>query len=237
MANIYSSMNVKQKLAKARLYFLNKKTKKSGVNTSLEFQYFELEDIVPTGIRIFASVGLVGVTDFSGEAATMTVYNTDNPEEPGLVFAIKYREVEQIVSKAGKVVTNAMQALGSSITYMRRYLWMMVLDVTEPDEIDATLGTETEDGEDEAPAKKEPPKAPATPEERKAAKKELTAENKADPQVVELKKLCKTLLAKDEKQEDFVQSIVTKTKSFTEIKPKACATLIENIKEILKEYE
>ena len=219
------------------LSVLNKKMKKSGVNTSLEFQYFELEDIVPAALRIFATVGLTSVTDFGGETATMTVYNADNPEEPGLTFAIKYREVEQIVSKAGKVVTNAMQALGSSITYMRRYLWMMVLDVTEPDEIDATLGTETEDGEDEAPAKKEPPKAPATPEERKAAKKELTAENKADPQLDELKKLCKTLLAKDEKHEDFVQSIAVKTKSFTKIKPEACKTLIDNIKEILKEYE
>ena len=30
MANIYESMNVRQKLAKARLYFLNQKVKKSG---------------------------------------------------------------------------------------------------------------------------------------------------------------------------------------------------------------
>ena len=42
MANIYESMNVKQKLAKARLYFLNKKVTKSGKNMNLEFKYFEL---------------------------------------------------------------------------------------------------------------------------------------------------------------------------------------------------
>ena len=234
MANIYTTMNVKQKLAKARLYFLNKKMKKSGVNTSLEFQYFELEDIVPAALRIFASVGLTSVTDFGGEVATMTVYNADNPEEPGLTFAIKYREVEQIVSKAGKVVTNTMQALGSSITYMRRYLWMMVLDVTEPDEVDATLGTEAEDGEDEAPALKKP----ATAEERKAAKEELVNSDMATKaQVAELKKLCKALIAKDEKQEEFVQTIVTKTDAFKNVKAGACATLIESIKEMMKEYE
>ena len=58
MANIYESMNVRQKLAKARLYFLNQKVKKSGKNMHLEFKYFELEDIVPPAIRIFARVGL-----------------------------------------------------------------------------------------------------------------------------------------------------------------------------------
>ena len=236
MANIYTTMNVKQKLAKARLYFLNKKVGKSGVNTNLEFQYFELEDIVPVATRIFALVGLTHVTDFSGEAATMTVYNADNPDEPGLTFAIKYREVEQIVSKAGKMVTNAMQALGSSVTYMRRYLWMMVLDVTEPDDVDATLGEDTD--EEEAPVKKETPKAPATPEERKAAKEELVQSDMATKtQIAELKKLCKALIAKDEKQEEFVQTIVTKTDAFKNVKAGACKTLIENIKEIMKEYE
>ena len=37
MANIYEAMNVRQKLAKARLYFLNQKVQKSGKNMHLEF--------------------------------------------------------------------------------------------------------------------------------------------------------------------------------------------------------
>ena len=236
MANIYSTMNVKQKLAKARLYFLNKKVGKSGVNTKLEFQYFELEDIVPVATRIFALVGLCHVTDFSGDAAKMTVYNADNPDEEGLTFAVKYHEAEQIISNAGKAVTSSMQALGSSITYIRRYLWMMVLDVTEPDEVDATLTDE--DGEEEPAPAKEKPKAPATAEERKAAKEEqVNSDMATKEEVAELKKLCKTLLAKDEKHEEFVQTIVTKTDAFKSVKAGACKTLIEKINEILKEYE
>ena len=35
MANIYEAMNVRQKLAKARLYFLNQKVQKSGKNMHL----------------------------------------------------------------------------------------------------------------------------------------------------------------------------------------------------------
>ena len=47
MANIYENMNVRQKLAKARLYFLNQKVQKSGKNMHLEFKYFELRTLFP----------------------------------------------------------------------------------------------------------------------------------------------------------------------------------------------
>ena len=186
MANIYEGMNVRQKLAKARLQFLNQKVKKSGKNMHLEFKYFELEDIVPPAIRIFARVGLTTDIDFTDEnGAVMRVYNTDNSEEAPIEFRVPYREVKPIVSNAGKEVTNPMQALGSSITYLRRYLWMAVLDITEPDDIDATLGSEPEEEEPEIEApnpekaktekkSQKKQKAPATPAERKEAKETLT---------------------------------------------------------------
>lgn len=247
MANIYEGMNVRQKLAKARLYFLNQKVKKSGKNMKLEFKYFELEDIVPPALRIFARVGLVSNTVFDGEKATMTIMNTDNPQEDGIQFVAPYREAGQIISKAGNEVTNPIQALGASITYLRRYLWMMALDITEPDDVDPNLGTETtddtENGEfaEEAaaatPAKKEK-KAPATVAEREEAKKELTgADGAADEkQVAELKSLCKELMEKDETQEDFVQQIAIKTDGFTKITASACAALCQNLEEIIAQY-
>ena len=240
MANIYEGMNVRQKLAKARLYFLNQKVTKSGKNMNLEFKYFELEDIVPTAIRIFARVGLTSNTVFNGETATMTIFNTDNREEPGIEFVAPYREVGQIISNKGKEVTNPMQALGSSITYLRRYLWMMALDITEPDDIDANLGADNEDTDLEtpAPAKKKTQKAPATPAERKAAKEELTSEDgtATEEQLKELKAYCKELLEKDESQEDFVQQIAMKTDGFTNITASACTALNQNLAEILEQY-
>ena len=240
MANIYEGMNVRQKLAKARLYFLNQKVTKSGKNMSLEFKYFELEDIIPVAIRIFARVGLTSNTVFNGETATMTIFNTDNREEPGIEFVAPYREVGQIISNKGKEVTNPMQALGSSITYLRRYLWMMALDITEPDDIDANRGADNEDTDLEtpAPAKKKTQKAPATPAERKAAKEELTSEDGAatEEQLKELKAYCKELLEKDESQEDFVQQIAMKTDGFTNITASACTALNQNLAEILEQY-
>lgn len=225
--------NGRQKLMMARLKFMQKNIKKSGKNMHLEFKYFELEDIVPSAIEIFAEVGLVTTTNFNGETATMDVYNADILEEAPITFTVPYREVEQIVSNKGNTVTNALQALGSSITYLRRYLYMMVLDIVEHDDIDHNLGAD-----DTITENKPKTKAPATAEERKAAKTELTSDNtNADEaQITELKKLCKSLIEKSEDNEEFIQEIALKTEGFTKITATACKELNANLTEMLKEY-
>lgn len=235
MATTPKATNVRQKLAQARLAFLNENVKKTGKNLSLEFKYFELEDIVPSAIRIFAELGLVTTTNFNGEIASMTVYNTDSIDEPGIEFSTPWREAGQIVSNTGKQVTNPVQALGASITYLRRYLYMMALDIVEQDEIDANLRKQ-DDTQEETPAPAK--KAPATPAERKAAKEELTSGDGAasTEQLNELKVYCKELLEKDETQEDFIQQIAMKTDGFTTITASACAALNENLAEILAQY-
>lgn len=55
-----------------------------------------------------------------------------------------------------------MQALGSSITYMRRYLWQLVLDIIESDSIDNTSGADdaAADSPSPAPTPKPTKKAP-----------------------------------------------------------------------------
>lgn len=243
MAKNYKEMNVRQKLAEARLQFLNSKVDKSGKNMHLEFKYFELEDIVPVAIRIFADVGLVSSTNFDGENACMTILNTDCLLDPGITFAVPYRENPTIVSNKGKEVTNPMQALGASITYLRRYLWMMALDITEPDDVDANLGADKADDEIPAPnpetAEKEKRKtktrAPATTAERKAAKKDMTnTDGPADElQITALKNACKKIMGLDETQEEFVQQIAMKTRGFTEITRSACEQLVNHIGEMI----
>lgn len=239
MANIYDSMNTMQKLAKARLYFLNSKIGKSGKNMQLEFKYFELEDIVPTAIRIFDRVGLVAVDDFGGEIASKTIYNVHNPDDIPVIFQVKNREVDQIISKAGKTVTNPLQALGSSITYLRRYLWMVALDITEPDNIDPSLTQEEEEEQILPQPKKTAPKAPATPAERKEAKEELVkkeSQTATESQIDTLKDLCRSILDADESKEEFINQIALQTNGFTEIETGACAELCEYLQAMLAEY-
>ena len=225
----YTKMNVLQKLALARLRFLEEGTKKSGKNIKLEFSYFELSDIVPVATKIFAELGLVSTVSFDMQSAEMMIYNADDPNEKPVCFLAPYREVDPIVSKAGSVVTNAVQIVGMSITYYRRYLYMMALDIVEADSFDATVGE---------PVPEEKPKAPATKEERKAAKQKLVEEETLAPeaQVAELKDLCKQLIEADPEQKDFVMQIAEKTNGFEGLTTSVCTAVSGKLREMLAEY-
>ena len=233
----YTSMNAMQKLQIARVEFLNAGVKKTGKNISLEFKYFELEDIVPVAEAIFGKVGLLMVPTFGKEYASAKVYNCDDRGEEPIVFEAPFTQIAPIISNSGKAVTNEMQALGSSITYMRRYLWQLVLDIIEKDDIDASLGKDTEGA---PPAPNATKKAPVTTEQRTEIKKELTAppaEAADESSVGDLKAVLKKLLELDSEQESFVQSIAMKTEGFSKITKDQCDQLIAGVKEMLSGYE
>lgn len=230
MATTTKTTNVYQKLLTARAKFLEANVEKTGKNMHLSFKYFELEDIVPTAIRIFNEVGLIPVVNFTADVATMNIINTDNPEE-SVPFVAPFNQIAPIVSNAGKQATNEMQALGSSITYMRRYLYMIALDICESDSIDANLGK----GEsDSAPAAEK--KAPTTPEQRQEVKENLTApaDNASALQIKGLKAVLKKLKDADPSKEELIANIAVQTKGFTEISKSDCETLIQKITAMLE---
>ena len=223
--------NVYQRLLAARSKFLDANVEKSGKNMHLSFKYFELEDIVPTAIRIFNEVGLISVVNFTPDVATMEIINTENPDE-SVSFVAPFNQIAPIVSNTtGKQATNEMQALGSSITYMRRYLYMIALDICESDSIDANLGN----GETaSAPAAEK--KAPATPEQRQEVKENLTApaDNASALQIKGLKAVLKKLKDADPSKEEMIANIAVQTKGFTEISKSDCETLIQKITAMLE---
>lgn len=229
MATTKSPENVYQKLLKARAEFLKADVQKTGKNMHLSFKYFELDDIVPAAIRIFAEVGLIPVVNFTDDTATMTIVNTDNPEET-VAFIAPFNQIAPIVSNAGKQATNEMQALGSSITYMRRYLYMLALDICESDGIDANIGTP-------APTPAPTPKAPpATPEQRQEVKRELTApaDNATPLQIKGLKAVLKKLKEAEPNREEMIAQIAVQTRGFTSISKSDCETLIQRITAMLE---
>lgn len=223
--------NVYQRLLMARSKFLDANVEKSGKNMHLSFKYFELEDIVPTAIRIFNEVGLISVVNFTPDVATMEIINTENPDE-SVSFVAPFNQIAPIVSNTtGKQATNEMQALGSSITYMRRYLYMIALDICESDSIDANLGK----GETaSAPAAEK--KAPASPEQRQEVKENLTApaDNASALQIKGLKAVLKKLKDADPSKEELIANIAVQTKGFTEISKSDCETLIQKITAMLE---
>lgn len=223
-----ATQNVYQKLLKAREMFLQADVQKTGKNMHLSFKYFELDDIVPTAVRIFSEVGLIPIVNFTSDTATMNIVNTDNPDE-SVPFVAPFNQIAPIVSNTGKQATNEMQALGSSITYMRRYLYMMALDICESDGIDGEIGKPATP----APAPKAPP---ATPEQRQEVKQNLTApaENATALQIKGLKAVLKKLKDADPTKEDLIAEIAVQTEGFTVISKSDCETLIQKITAMLE---
>jgi hypothetical protein len=226
--------NVYQKLIKARLQFLESEVQKTGKNMHLSFKYFELDDIVPTATRIFDKIGLVTVVSFTADTATLSIVNTDNPED-SVSFMAPFNQIAPIVSNAGKQATNEMQALGSSITYMRRYLYMMALDICESDSVDSDLGKPT-------PAAQEPKKPtapPATPEQREETKKGLTKPegNASDLQIKQLKSALKKLKEKRPEKEEMIAKIAVDTQGFTIISKTDCENILTGIAKLLEAEE
>lgn len=225
------ALNVYQKLLKARAAFLGSDTKKSGKNMTLAFKYFELDDIVPVATKAFEEIGLISIVNFTSDTATLTVLNTDNTEE-SIVFTAPMVELE------GNKAVNPVQALGATITYYRRYLYMMALDICEPDSIDPTGGVNT-------PAATAPTPATSAAATTAPASKPITLapttdkpltnaqSNATELQIKQLKEALKKLKDADPSKEEMIAKIAVETKGFTVISKADCETLTVKINEMV----
>ena len=220
-----TGMTIWAKLLAVRKEFYNAGIKKSGVNDHAEFMYFELEDIVPVATPIFEKYGLIVAPTFGDGNALARVVNIEKPEE-FIIFEIPL----QFIAQPAKFRMNEVQAVGATVTYYRRYLYMIILDLVEKDEFD---GTSAADNKEKPVAKK-----PATTEERKEIKKSLT---NTDGEATELQKnALKSALKKlreiDQGQEEFVQTVAIKTDGFKKIKKSACEELILTVNKMIENY-
>ena len=134
-------MTVYAKLTKARLTLLSVEMKKSGKNKFAGYHYFELADFLPPIHKIFDEIGLCGVFSFEGPNATLTIHDTEGTGS--IAFA---SPVVSAQSPKGQ----AIQDLGSTHTYLRRYLWLMAMEITERDTVD----DDTDKKEDKPEVKK-----------------------------------------------------------------------------------
>lgn len=221
-----AKQNIYQKLILAREEFLKSEIEQTGKNMHLSFKYFELKDIVPTITKIFAKMGLLAIMNFTDEKGVVTIVNTDNPEET-IDFFAPFNQIEPIVSNTGKQATNNMQALGSSITYMRRYLYLIAMDICVNDEIEPTIDKTTN-----ATTKQKP----ATPAKRTEVKENLTAveDNASDIQIKGLKNVLKKLKEKDPSKEEMIAKLAIQTNGFKVISKKDCEVLVEKINGMLE---
>lgn len=205
-AKAIRNLNVYGKLAVARGRFLNAPLKKSGINRYADFKYFELEDIVPVAIDIFTELGLVLLENITYEESKATLVNVDNPSE-----VIEFNTPAKDPNIEDGTKMSAIQGLGAYVTYQRRYLYMLVLDIVEADPVDSTIGKTDE--EVSKPTKKS--NKPATAEERQDVKEALINQdgNATDTQIKAIKNGLKKLREKDEKYEPYIKETIKKIKA------------------------
>lgn len=211
--------NIYEKLLLAREMFASENVKKTGKNSYAEFKYFTLEDIVPVKNRIFKQLGIVDIIRFYQEPKTAELYliNADNPEE-SVVFSCN-------LAPDNSLIKNPIQSEGAVQTYVRRYLYMLVLDIIEADLIEETSG-KPEPGKqvDKKPSK------PVSPEKKEEIKEEILQPDGLveEVQIKSIKRGLKKLREKDlDKYTDYVNNTILKLKKGGTTKKEAEDLMIE----------
>lgn len=152
-------MSVYRKLQWARNELSKAKIKKTGHNSYGGWFYYELGDFIPAIHKLFDEAGLCGVVTF-GETATLTVYDAEGEGKIEFSTPIVYAEAAK-----GQPI----QQLGSTHTYLRRYLWLMAMEIVEADAVDAEKQEEKSE-----PVKVVPKKPPAKIEGKNTGEWKLT---------------------------------------------------------------
>lgn len=200
-------MNVYKKLQAARKKLHHTPLGKSGKNSFAKFNYFELGDFIPEVTAIFDEIGLCGVVNFNTDTATLTVHDTDADGQIVFSTPLVHANMDRV---------QAIQNLGATHTYLRRYLWLMAMEIVENDVVDAAepsvtpvKATKVEPKPDPEPASKTTPKQEPKPEPKKLDMQgkpgkwqiKITGEGEWDVLVMEAAKI---MLSLTESPEDCV---------------------------------
>ena len=143
-------MSIYKKILEIRASEELYKVKKSGENKFAGFMYFELSDFLPTVNKLEKELGLVSYFNLNEAQATLTVIDVEKNEQ--LVFTSP-------VAEANMKGALEIQKLGSVHTYLKRYLYLNYLNLTEADTVDsldqkAKLDTPKETKKDDEARKK-----------------------------------------------------------------------------------
>lgn len=209
-----SDLTLRQKLARIRVEFSKSNIKKSGENKYAGFKYFELCDIVPRALELFEKYDVTLDFNMSDESVTGTLYDNLKDVSP-IVFSFPKKGIDD--PKAMRM--NAVQAMGSEITYYRRYLYNVVLDIVENDSIDCQDNTQKN-------SKKAQKTSPNT------VKTELINNNTlaSKERVNVLIKAIKELLDKKPEYTEKMKAIAEKTNRYTSMTEDECEELLLQVK-------
>lgn len=128
-------MTIFERLNQARTRFNEMDLKKSGHNRYADYRYFELGDFLPVALKLFEELQMTALIRFDGNGAVMQIVDSANPDGPSILFTSPMADA---VLKGCHPIQN----LGAMHTYMRRYLWVLALEITEHDPLDSLNGSD-----------------------------------------------------------------------------------------------
>lgn len=135
MDNNYFCLTLMQRVAMLRKYFAQKEIKATGNGKAVktysakdeDFVFLQLTDFIQEALIKCDELGLLPVISVSDTSATMTVNDVFGRFEPLVITA-----------PTCKVESNGqeLQGIGAQITYNRRYLWYLLLEICVHDALD-----------------------------------------------------------------------------------------------------
>ena len=126
------NLSLGEKLVNIQADLQDLKLKKSGKNTFNHFEYFELSDFLPSIVRLCKKFKVLTYISFTQDKGILTAVNGNNLQEQ--------ISVESPLVSIEMKGANAIQALGAVETYTRRYLYLAMFNITEPDTFDYECG-------------------------------------------------------------------------------------------------
>lgn len=133
-------LNLYDKIQMVKLGLSQAELKKSGENKFSGFTYYELGDFIPTIIALCADYGLFTHISFSNKEGILTI--TDTNKDHAVTTEMGYTLYDSIdyicpLKEVELKGANAIQSLGATQTYIRRYLYMNAFDIVEADAFDS----------------------------------------------------------------------------------------------------
>lgn len=139
MKEDYKNMSFYERIMTLRAFFAKRQVRGTGAGKSLDrtgeneedFEFIQLSDFLPEAELRCMDLGLFPVVSFEGLVAEMTVY--DELSDRSIKISTPTCSVKP--GSSGQLL----QAVGAQISYSRRYLWYMFLDLCTHDELDEGL--------------------------------------------------------------------------------------------------
>jgi hypothetical protein len=158
-------LTIHARMAKIKKELSETKIAKSGHNKFAGFKYHELSDFIEIVNKLNEKHGVndvINIDKISG-SCTLTLYNVDDANDFVTVIT-PYEQAEMLGKGGAPSNVDAIQRMGSTITYNRRYLYMTAYNIQESDGVD---GNDTTPPKATPKAKTPPQAANATPDKPK----------------------------------------------------------------------